>query len=271
MSAALRLAQLQKEKGGEPLAIAVLEKAREVGAHSLSGAVLDPSALRQLVPDFKEQGAPLASDVHHDHVYYLTRNSKVEFPLTPPPLKNHGNYIISLSRFVKWLGGLVEAEGVDGVRTGDRGIGKHGERKSNFEPGVDIRAKVTILTDGVRGNLTKTLVKRLQLDAGKLPQLYAIGIKELWELPQGRLAPGTVIHTLGYPLKMEEFGGAFIYAMPDGVVSVGFVSGLDYRDPMFDPHITFQHFKQHPFVASLLEKGQLVRYGAKALPEGGWH
>src|SRR6188508_3179645 len=289
MSAALRLAQLQKEKGGEPLAIAVLEKAREVGAHSLSGAVLDPSALRQLVPDFKEQGAPLASDVHHDHVYYLTRNSKVEFPLTPPPLKNHGNYIISLSRFVKWLGGLVEAEGGDvftgfpateilydgdrvvGVRTGDRGIGKHGERKANFEPGVDIRAKVTILTDGVRGNLTKALVKRLQLDAGKLPQLYAIGIKELWELPQGRLAPGTVIHTLGYPLKMEEFGGAFIYAMPDGVVSVGFVSGLDYRDPMFDPHITFQHFKQHPFVASLLEKGQLVRYGAKALPEGGWH
>ena len=285
----LRLAQLQKEKGGEPLAIAVLEKAREVGSHSLSGAVLDPSALRQLVPDFKEQGAPLASDVHHDHVYYLTRNSKVEFPLTPPPLKNHGNYIISLSRFVKWLGGLVEAEGVDvftgfpateilydgdrvvGVRTGDRGIGKHGERKSNFEPGVDIRAKVTILTDGVRGNLTKTLVKRLQLDAGKLPQLYAIGIKELWEIPQGRLAPGTVIHTLGYPLKMEEFGGAFIYAMPDGLTSIGLVAGLDYRDPMFDPHIAFQHLKQHPFVSSLLTGGHMVRYGAKALPEGGWH
>jgi electron-transferring-flavoprotein dehydrogenase len=289
MSAALRMAQLQKEKGGEPLAIAVLEKARETGAHMLSGAVLDPSPLRALVPDFVAKGAPLASEVHHDRVYFLTRTGKIPFPITPPPLRNHGNYIISLNRFVKWLGGLVEAEGIDvftgfpavevlyegdrvaGVRTGDRGIGKHGEQKPNFEPGVDIRAKVTILTDGVRGNITKAVVRRLALDAGRSPQLYAIGIKELWEIPKERLSAGTVIHTMGYPLRMEEFGGAFIYAMPDGVVSVGFVSGLDYRDPMFDPHITFQHFKRHPFVASLLEGGQMVRYGAKALPEGGWH
>ncbi len=289
MSAALRLAQLQKEKGGEPLAIAVLEKARETGAHMLSGAVLDPITLRMLVPDFVEKGAPLASEVRHDHVYFLTRTGKLKFPITPPPLRNHGNYIISLNRFVKWLGGLVEGEGIDvftgfpaveilydgdrvaGVRTGDRGIGKHGERKSTFEPGVDIRAKVTILTDGVRGNLTKAAVQRLGLDAGRSPQLYAIGIKELWEIPAGRIPTGTVIHTMGYPLRMEEFGGAFIYAMPDGVVSVGFVTGLDYRDPMFDPHVTFQHFKRHPLVALLLEGGQMVRYGAKALPEGGWH
>ena len=289
MSAALRLAQLQKEKGGEPLAIAVLEKAREVGAHMLSGAVLDPSALRRLIPDFVERGAPLASEVHHDHVYFLTRSGRIEFPVTPPPLKNHGHYIISLNRFVKWLGGLVEAEGVDvftgfaaseilfegdrvvGVRTGDRGVGKHGEQKPTFEPGVDIRAKVTILTDGVRGNLTKALVRRLALDAGRAPELYAIGIKELWEIPADRLAAGTVIHTMGYPLRRDEFGGGFIYAMPDGVVSVGFVSGLDYRDPMFDPHIAFQHFKRHPLVAGMLEGGQMVRYGAKALPEGGWH
>jgi electron-transferring-flavoprotein dehydrogenase len=289
MSAALRLAQLQKEKGGEPLAIAVLEKAREAGAHMLSGAVLDASALRQLVPDFKEKGAPLASEVHRDHVYFLTRSSKFEFPITPPPLKNHGNYIISLNRFVKWMAGLVEAEGIDvftgfsavevlyegdrvaGVRTGDQGLGKHGERKSTFEPGVHIRAKVTILTDGVRGNLTKALVRRLALDEGRPPQLYALGIKELWEIPAGRIAAGTVMHTMGYPLRMEEFGGGFIYAMPDGLVSLGFVSGLDYRDPMFDPHITFQHFKRHPLVASLLGGGQMVRYGAKALPEGGWH
>src|SRR3954468_19794549 len=159
MSAALRLAQLQKQDGGEPLAIAVLEKAREAGAHMLSGAVLDPRALKDLVPDFVQRGAPLGSEVHHDHVYFLTRRNKVAFPLTPPPLRNHGNYIISLNRFVKWLGGLVEAEGVDvftgfsaadilfdgnqvaGVRTGDRGIGRHGEVKSTFEPGVDIRAK----------------------------------------------------------------------------------------------------------------------------------
>jgi electron-transferring-flavoprotein dehydrogenase len=289
LSAALRLAQLQKEKAGEPLAIAVLEKAREPGAHALSGAVLDPSSLRQLVPDYKEKGAPLASDVHKDDVYFLTRSGKLRFPIIPPALNNHGNYIISLNRFVKWLAGLVEGEGVDiftgfpavellyerdqvvGVKTGDRGIGKHGERKANFEPGVDIRAKVTILSDGVRGNLTKTLVQRLKLDTDRLPQLYAIGIKELWEVPRNRLAAGSTIHTMGYPLRLEEFGGGFIYAMPDGVLSVGFVAGLDYRDPMFDPHVRFQHFKRHPLVATLLAGGQMLRYGAKALPEGGWH
>jgi electron-transferring-flavoprotein dehydrogenase len=289
LSAALRLAQLQKERGGESLAIAVLEKARETGAHMLSGAVLDPSALADLIPDFKIKGAPLASEVHQDAVYFLTRTGKFKFPITPPPLHNHGNYIISLNRFVKWLGGLVEAEGIDvftgfaasellfessrlaGVRTGDRGIGKHGEKKSTFEPGVDIRAKVTILADGVRGNLTKSLVRQLGLDDRRSPQLYAIGIKELWEVPKDRLPAGTVIHTMGYPLKMDEFGGGFLYAMPDGVISVGFVSGLDYRDPMFDPHIAFQHFKRHPLVATLLQGGQMVRYGAKALPEGGWH
>ena len=289
MSAALRLAQLQKSAGGEPLAIAVLEKAREAGAHMLSGAVLDPSALRQLVPDFKEKGAPLATEVHHDMVYYLTRTSKLRFPITPPPLQNHGNYVISLNRFVKWLSGLVEAEGIDvftgfpatemlyengavvGVRTGDRGIGKHGETKPNFEPGVDIRAKVTILADGVRGNLTKALVRRLALDADRAPQLYAIGIKELWEVPEGRIAAGSVVHTMGYPLRMEEFGGGFLYAMPGGVLSVGFVTGLDYKDPMFDPHVRFQHYKRHPLIASLLSGGQMVRYGAKAIPEGGWY
>ena len=289
MSAALRLSQLQKANGGEPLAIAVLEKSRETGAHMLSGAVLDPSALRQLVPDFKEKGAPLATEVHRDDVYFLTRTAKVRFPITPPPMQNHGNYVISLNRFVKWLGGLVEAEGADvftgfsatellyendavvGVRTGDRGIGKHGEQKPNFEAGVDIRAKVTILTDGVRGSLTKAVVRRLALDAGRSPQLYAIGIKELWEVPPDRIAPGSVIHTMGYPLRMEEFGGGFAYSMPDGVLAVGFVTGLDYRDPMFDPHVRFQHFKRHPLISQLLAGGQMVRYGAKALPEGGWH
>ena len=289
MSAALRLAQLQKQQGGEPLAIAVLEKAREAGAHMLSGAVLDPSALRELVPDFKDRGAPLASEVHADRVYFLTRGGKIAFPITPPPLANHGNYVISLNRFVKWLSGLVEAEGVDvftgfpaaeilydggavtGVRTADRGIGRHGKVKATFEPGVDVRAKVTILADGVRGNLTKAVVRRLALDEGRSPQLYALGIKELWEVPKDRVEAGTVIHTMGFPLRMEEFGGGFIYAMPDGVLSVGFVSGLDYRDPMFDPHVTFQHFKRHALVASLLHGGQMIRYGAKALPEGGWH
>src|SRR5262245_43441754 len=289
MSAALRLAQLQKEKGGEPLAIAVLEKAREAGAHMLSGAVLDPSALKDLVPDFKAKGAPLGTEVHRDDIYYLTRTAKLRLPITPPFFQNHGNYIISLNRFVKWLAGLVEAEGIDifpgfaareilfdgdrvaGVRTGDRGIDKHGHQKSTFEPGVDIRAKVTIFTDGVRGNLTKSLVRQLGLDDGKSPQVYAIGIKELWEVPAGRTTPGRVVHTMGYPLKMEEFGGAFMYSLPDNLVSVGLVSGLDYRDPMFDPYVSFQHLKRHPLIASVLEGGTLVRYGAKALPEGGWY
>jgi len=157
------------------------------------------------------------------------------------------------------------------VRTGDRGIGKHGDQKPTFEPGVDIQAKVTIFCDGVRGNLTKDLQRRLELGKGRQPQQFAIGLKELWEVPAGRLAPGTVIHTLGYPLRHEEFGGAFIYAMPGNQLSVGFVAGLDYRDPLFDPHMAFNRFKQHPFVTSLLEGGQMVRYGAKALPEGGWN
>jgi electron-transferring-flavoprotein dehydrogenase len=289
MSAALRLARLQQERGGDPLAIAVLEKAREAGAHMLSGAVLDPSALRDLVPDFVALGAPLAVEVGRDDIYFLSAKGKLRFPFTPPPLRNHGNYIISLNKFVKWLAGRVEAAGIDiftgfsgadvlyegdavaGVRTGDRGIDKHGNRKPTFEPGVDIRAKVTIFCDGVRGNLTKTLVRKLNLDEGREPPVFAVGIKELWEVPSGRVEAGAVIHTMGYPLRFEEFGGAFIYALPDNLLAVGFVAGLDYKDPLFDPHLAFQRFKQHPFTSSLLEGGKLVRYGAKALPEGGWH
>ncbi len=289
MSAALRLAQLQKAGGGEPLSIAVLEKSREIGAHMLSGAVLDPSALRELVPGFEAQGAPLKTPVHHDHVYFLTPHAKIPFPVVPPPLRNHGHYIISLNEFVRWLGQQVEAEGIDvftgfagpdvlmdgrtvsGVRTGDRGIGRDGEQRSNFEPGVDVRARVTIFCDGVRGNLTKQLLRRLPLSVGRQPQQFAIGLKELWELPPGRVAPGTVIHTMGYPLRLSEFGGGFVYAMPDRQVSLGFVVGLDYHDPLFDPHMAFNRFKQHPAIASLLDGGTLVRYGAKALPEGGWN
>jgi electron-transferring-flavoprotein dehydrogenase len=289
LSAALRLSQLQKRQGGDPLSIAVLEKAREPAAHLLSGAVLDPSTLRDLIPDFREKGCPLATEVHQDHVYFLTQQGKLAFPIIPPPLRNHGNYIISLNRFGAWLAQQVEADGVDfftgfagqdvlmdgervqGVRTGDRGIGKHGERRSTFEPGVDIMAKVTIFCDGVRGNLTKTLMRRLPLGQGRAPQLFALGVKELWEIPKDRVAPGTVMHTMGYPLKHEEFGGAFIYALPDGVLSLGLVVGLDYKDPLFDPHMAFNRLKQHPFVRGLLDGGQLIRYGAKALPEGGWN
>jgi electron-transferring-flavoprotein dehydrogenase len=289
LSAALRLAQLQNASGGEPLSIAVLEKAREAGAHTLSGAVLDPSGLEDLLPDFDPKALPEATPVERDHVYFLTQKSKLRLPIVPPPLQNHGNYIISLNLLVRWLSEKVEAAGIDvfsgfagrevlldgtrvvGVRTGDRGIAKDGSKKPEFEPGVEIHAKVTIFCDGVRGNLTKELVHRLGLAKDREPEQYAVGLKELWELPPDRIEPGTVIHSLGYPLQQEQFGGGFIYAMPQRRVSLGFVVGLDYHDPLFDPHMAFNRFKQHPYVAGLLEGGTLVRYGAKALPEGGWN
>src|SRR5919106_5349345 len=199
LSAALRLSQLQKEKGGEPLSIAVLEKSREMGAHQLSGALLDPSTLRELVPDFQAKGAPLECEVHDDNIYFLTPKKALRLPITPPPFKNHGNYIISLSKLTKWMASLVEADGIDvftgfpgqsvlsdgrsvvGVRTGDKGIGRSGERKGNFELGADILAKVTIFADGVRGNLTKELTRALQLSDASHPGEYAIGLKEIWE------------------------------------------------------------------------------------------
>ena len=289
LSAALRFAQLQQQQGGDPLSIAVLEKARDAGAHMLSGAVLDPSTLRDLIPDFKEKGAPLAAPVERDRVYFLAQKSSYRLPIVPPPLRNHGNYIISLNAFVRWLAEQAEGQGIDffsgftgqevltdggrvtGVRTGDRGIDRHGQQKPAFEPGVDITAKVTIFCDGVRGNLTKELLRTFQLGRGRQPEQFALGIKELWEVPAGRIEPGTVIHSLGYPLRHDEFGGGFIYAMPEGRVSLGFVAGLDYKDPLFDPHMAFNRFKQHPLVANLLDGGQMVRYGAKALPEGGWN
>ena len=288
LSAALRLAQLQT--GGEPLSIAVIEKAPQAGHHQLSGALLDPSTLKDLIPDFASRGAPLGTPVDNDNIYFLTQGSKIRLPITPPPFHNHGNYIISLSAFTKWLAEQVEAEGIDlfwgfpgqhvlygdgarviGVRTGDRGLGKDGKPKSAFEPGADIHAKVTIFADGVRGHLTKQLHRDLQIGRDAGPAQYAIGIKELWDIPKDRLKPGTVIHTLGYPLRQEEFGGSWLYAMGDGRISIGLVVGLEYRDPLFDPHAAFQHFKRHPFISSILADGQLVRFGAKALPEGGWN
>src|SRR5688572_22951540 len=290
LAAALRLSQLQQRDGGEPLSIALLEKAKDAGAHSLSGAVLDPSTLRDLLPDFESRGAPLAAPVGAERVYFLTGGSAVSLPVIPPPLRNHGNYIISLNSFVRWLAAQVDtAGGIDlfsgfagqdvlmdgtrvvGVRTGDRGIDRQGRQKPGFEAGVDILAKVTLFCDGVRGNLTKQLLRRLALGAGRGAEQFAVGLKELWELPAGRLPAGTVYHTLGYPLRQEEFGGAFVYGMPENRVSLGFVVGLDYKDPLFDPHMAFNRFKQHPLMARLLDGGSLVRYGAKALPEGGWN
>ena len=289
LSAAIRLAQLQKTGGGEPLSIAVLEKSREPGAHALSGAVMDLSALKTLFPDYLARRAPVSCAVTGDDVHVLTRHGSWRLPFTPPPLSNHGCAVVSLGAVVKWLAAQAEADGIDlfngfaaaellwdggavvGVRTGDRGLDRHRQPTGTFEPGVDVRARITILCDGVRGNLTKTLVSRLSLDAGRQPQVYSLGIKELWETPDTRLAPGRVVHTMGYPLRWSEFGGAFLYGLPDRQIALGLVTGLDYHDPMFDHQRLFQQLKQHPFVARFLEGGTLVKYGAKALPEGGWH
>jgi len=294
LAAAIRLKDLLAERakrpGAAPLepSIMVIEKAAEFGAHSISGAVLDPSSLRELIPDF-EGRAPLAAKVTKDCVEYLFEESKFRLPITPPPLQNHGNYIVSLSNLAKWLAGEAERRGVDcmpgfpaaallwegdrvvGVRTGDKGIDKHGKKKGNYEAGVDIRAKVTILAEGARGSLTKTAVAKLKLDAGRFPMVYTLGIKELWEVPKGRIQKGEVIHTMGEPLGWETFGGGFIYGLSDTEISVGLVIGLDYRDPFLDPHGLFQKMKTHPRVAELLQGGKMLKYGARAISEGGWY
>ena len=300
LACALRLAQLIEahnqdvEKGrsaAPPLSaenIYILEKAGEIGAHCLSGAVLDPRALRELVPDFEARGAPLESPVTSDAVYFFTRGGAWRLPVNPPFLRNHGNYIISLNRFVKWMGELLEKAGVTvfsgfagmevlydgsrvvGVRTDDKGIDKHGKPKANFQPGYDLRAKVTVFAEGPCGSLTKQMVARLGLDRGRNPQVYTLGVKELWDVPAGRVRRGQVIHTAGWPLSRRQFGGGFIYAVSDTRLSVGLVAGLDYKDPRFDVHHSFQQFKTHPWLRKLLEGGQMVRYGAKTIPEGGY-
>lgn len=300
LSCALRLAQLIKGHNKQIQAgqlsapalsaenIYVLEKASEIGAHCLSGAVLDPRALQELVPDFQAQGAPLETPVTADAVYYLTSSRSWKFHILPPFFNNHGNYLVSLNKFVKWLGGLVEREGINlfggfagseillesnrvaGVRTDDKGADKDGKPKSNFQAGYNLRAKVTVFAEGPRGSLTKQLVKQLGLDSGRNPQVYTVGVKELWEIPAGRILKGQVIHTAGWPLASRQFGGGFIYALSETRLSVGLVSGLDYQDPRFDPHNAFQRFKTHPLVKALLEGGEMVRYGAKTIPEGGY-
>ncbi len=291
LSCGLRLAQLYEASHEERFRtenIYILEKASEIGAHCLSGAVLDPRALRELLPDFEAQGAPLETPVTGDAVYFLTRRGRWKLPVVPPFLRNHGHYVISLNKFAKWLAQKVEQKGVSlfpgfagseilfrdhgvaGVRTDDKGVDRNGNPKSNFQPGFDVRAKVTVFAEGPRGSLTKQLVQKLGLDRESNPQVYSIGVKELWEVPAGRVPRGHVVHTAGWPLSTRQFGGGFIYALSDTLLSVGLVAGLDYEDPRFDPHNAFQQFKTHPWVRKLLEGGQMVRYGAKTIPEGGY-
>ena len=297
LAGALRLRQLinkhneeAEANGGKKLdeiTIAVIEKGREVGSHMISGAVMDIRPLEELLPDFRERGAPLESEVTVEDVSYLTRRVKIRSPIIPPPLDNHGKYVVSLNKLIRWLGPIVEesdvmlipefpgaemlydGDRVIGVRTGDKGVGKDGEEKDNFAPGADIFAKVTVLGEGSRGSLTKKHVERLKLDEGRNPQVYAAGVKEIWELPKGRVTPGFVMHTLGYPLPNDTFGGGFVYGMQNDLLDIGLVVGLDYQDPFTDPHRLFQQFKQHPAIAKMLEGGKMLYYGAKTIPEGG--
>jgi electron-transferring-flavoprotein dehydrogenase len=280
--------QSQQSQPGPPLevSIAVLEKGREIGSHALSGAVVDPRALAELFPE-DWQSAPFEGAVGKEQVLFLTAGRSRSLPI-PPPLENHGCYVASLGKLLKWMAPRVEAAGVDvfcefpavaalvedgrvvGVRTGDRGIGKHGEKQANYEPGIDVRTRCVVLGEGPRGTLVKQLDAALGLGRGRNPQVYALGLKEVWDLPPGRIAPGQVIHTLNWPLGFHTFGGGFLYGMQNDQLIVGLVVGLDYRNPRFDPYLEFQRFKTHPAVAPLLAGGKVAFYGAKAIPEGGW-
>jgi len=291
LACALRLAQLNVA-AGNPLNlenVVVLEKGREAGAHMLSGAVCDPRALRELIPDFATQAPGVfETPVTTDAVYFLTEGGQWKFPIIPPPLHNHGNYVVSLNKLAKWLAGKVEESGVTvfaetagqqvlyeedrvvGVRTGDKGVSKEGHHEENYQAGADIRARLTVFAEGPRGSLSKQLITQRHLDQGRNPQTYAIGVKELWEVPAGRLEPGQVIHSMGWPLDADMYGGSWMYGMRNSLVSIGLVMGLDYANPLFDPHNTFQRWKTHPLVHSIIEGGKMVKYGAKTIAEGGY-
>jgi len=268
------------------LSIAVLEKGAEVGAHALSGAVVDPRALRELFPERLDE-IPFEAPVGREHLWWLTERRALSLP-EPPQLRNRGCHVASLGKLVKWMAKEAESLGVDlfcefagreilvedgrvaGVRTGDRGVGKDGRPKPNFEPGVDVRAQVTLLGEGPRGTLARQLEARLGLTEGRNPQVYAIGLKEIWELPAGRFEAGEIWHSMGWPLWPEHYGGGFVYGMRDRQLIVGLVVGLDYENPWTDPHLEFQRFKTHPELRRLLAGGRMAYYGAKAIPEGGY-
>lgn len=289
LAAAIKLRQLAKAAGRDDLEIYLVDKGREIGAHGISGAVLDPKGLDELIPDWLET-APVESAVTSDAMWYLNPNgSKLAVPgfAMPPMMKNHGKYVTSLQKLTKWLGGIAEEHGVSllpefagqellwdgnrciGVRVGDKGVGHDGKPKSNYEQGPDLLAKVVILSEGVRGTLAKQAIAKLGLDADRDPQVYACGVKELWQCKPGTVTPGSVLHTFGHPLPNETFGGAFIYGMQNDILDIGMVTGLDYEDPTTDPHDNMQRYKQHPAIAAMIDGGKLLRYGAKAIPEGG--
>ncbi|MCM8776425.1 MAG: electron transfer flavoprotein-ubiquinone oxidoreductase [Candidatus Omnitrophica bacterium] len=301
LAAAIHLADLisdhhQKIASGErigdphplPFSILLIEKGGSIGSHSISGAVVNPSAFQELLPGTPLGDIPFDSSVTADEAWFLTRSHAFKLPFHPPYMANKGNYLASLGKLSRWLAGVAEKKGVQvfpgfagrellmdqgrvlGVCTGDSGLDKHGNKQSNYQPGTEVRAKITILAEGSRGFLAKKLIQNLELAKDSNPQIYSTGVKELWEVPAGTFKQGRVVHTLGYPLDFFQFGGGFIYGMANNQVAVGLVVGLDYRDPTFDLHHAFQVYKRHPFIQAILQNGRILRYGAKTIPEGGW-
>ena len=287
LSAAIRLAQLAAENNKE-LSICLLEKGSEVGAHILSGAVLEPRALNELIPDWKHKGAPLNTETTEDDFWFLNGKGSIRLP-TPPAMHNKGNYIISLGNLCRWLKEQAEELGVQifegfaaseilynddasvaGVATGHMGIGLNGEPKETFAPGYELRAKFTFFAEGCRGSLTKSLFEKYNLRVDTDPQTFAIGIKELWEIDSEKHDEGRVLHTIGWPLDSKTYGGSFLYYLDNNQVAVGFVIGLDYKNPHLNPFEEFQRFKSHPKIRPIFEGGRRVAYGARALNEGGF-
>ena len=287
LSAAIRLKQLAAEQN-QDIGVCVLEKGSEVGAHILSGAVVEPRALDELIPDWKERGAPLNTPAAEDRFLFLTRETSYRL-LTPPQMNNHGNYIVSLGNLCRWLATQAEELGVEiypgfaaaevlyndggavvGVATGDMGVNREGQPTEQFAPGMELRARYTIFAEGCRGSLTKTLLDRFNLRDGVDPQTYGIGIKELWEVDPAQHQPGKIVHTVGWPLDASTYGGSFLYHMEDNQVAVGFVIGLGYENPHLSPFDEFQRFKTHPDLRSTFEGGRRIAYGARAISAGGF-
>ena len=289
LSAAIRLKQLAQEKSTE-IGVCVLEKGSEIGAHILSGAVMDPRALNELIPDWKERGAPLDVAVTEDRFLFLSEKGAIKTPnwALPDNFKNHGNYVISLGNVTRWLGTQAEALGVEifpgfpaaevlynedgqvkGVATGNMGIGKDGEPTENFQLGMELHAKYTLFCEGARGHLGRQLAQQFQLNKDADPQVYGIGIKELWEIDPAKHKPGLVIHTAGWPLKADTYGGSFLYHLDNNQVVVGFVVGLGYENPYLSPFEEFQRYKTHPEIRTFLEGGKRLSYGARAITAGG--
>jgi electron-transferring-flavoprotein dehydrogenase len=281
---AIRLKQLKPET-----TVCVIEKASTIGAQILSGAVIEPEPLNALLPDWGKNPPPLCVPVQKDEFWWLRDKTRATRLLTPPQMHNHGNFIVSLGAMCAWLAPQAEALGVDvfpgyaaaeplfdetgavaGVRIGDMGVARDGSHKPGYTEGIDIKARVTVLSEGCRGHLSKQLIRKFDLDKDSDPQTYGIGIKELWQLPPGRAETGKVVHTLGWPLSNDNYGGSFIYHLDNDRVAIGFITGLDYPDPMFSPFEAFQQLKNHPKVKALLEGGSIVSAGARAIVEGGY-